>query len=48
MVKAIIKSELSDKLLKKFGTYLSFADIRFFCLRYILTDFYMNNKVIFD
>jgi len=45
MVKAIIKSELSDKLLKKFGTYLSFADIRFFCLRYILTDFYMNNKL---
>lgn len=44
-VKAIVLSDLDDKVLKKFGTYLAYADVRFFCLRYILTDFYASNKV---
>lgn len=45
VLKAIIKSELSDKVLKKLGSYLNYADLRFFCLRYILTDFYIKNKM---
>ena len=46
MLKIIIKAEtLGEKLLKQLATYLVYADLRFFCLKYILTDFYANNKV---
>jgi hypothetical protein len=46
MLKSILRSSsVEDKLLRRLAAFLSYADIRFFCLRYILTDFYMNNRV---
>ncbi len=46
MLKAILKStSLDEKLLRHLASFMAYADIRFFCLRYILTDFYMNNKI---
>ena len=49
MLKIIIKTEnLGEKLLKQLATYLVYADLRFFCLKYILSDFYANNKVDFN
>lgn len=37
--------ELDDKLIKKIRSYLSFWDLRYFILKYLLIDYYKKNHI---
>jgi hypothetical protein len=46
MLDALIRKELlNEKILKKFNSFMSYTDLRYFCLKYLLAEFYQKEKV---
>ena len=45
LIDAVLKTEMEDKILKKMRSCLSYSDLRYFIMKYLLVDYYKKNTI---